>query len=150
MLVRCAFVLIVLVTLSPAAAAAADPLIGMAQITRSDGLKLFVLTGTYRDSRKCQKLMQDAINQVVIESPPPGLSARIDFMVCDAKPSAPEFAALRGEGKATHVIFFTESFRAMPVHPRNARDAERKACDFLRQRVLTRFGVNGECLPPGR
>jgi hypothetical protein len=36
------------------------------------------------------------------------------------------------------------------VHPRNARDAERKACDFLRQRVLTRFGVNGECLPPGR
>jgi hypothetical protein len=146
---RNAFVLTLLSFLA-APAWCATPLIGMAQVTRGDGVKLFILTGTYRDPARCRSGTRDAVHKVVLDAPPAGMSAKLDFLVCDAKPAGPEFAALRGEAEATRVIFFTEGFRAMPVHPRNARDEERKVCDFLRQRVLMRFGVNGECLTPGR
>jgi hypothetical protein len=47
-------------------------------------------------------------------------------------------------------VFFTENLRAMPVHPRNAKADEQKACEHIRQQVLTVYGVAGECLPPGK
>ena len=132
-------------------AAAVEPFIGMAQVTRSDGVKLFVLTGTYRDRAKCEKLLPDLVNKALIDAPPKGISARIDYLMCDTKaPPHSEFAALRGEAPAAHMIFFTENFRVMPMTSRTSAQDEQKACDYLRQRVLTRFGINGECIPPGK
>ena len=150
-LLRSACVVVLLSALARTVSAAADPFIGMAQVTRSDGLKLYVLTGTYRDRGKCEKLLPELVTKVLIEAPPAGLQAKIDALVCDTKaPAGSEFAALRGEAPSVHVIFFTENFRAMPVLSRCAREDERKACDYVRQRMLTRLGVNGECLAPGK
>ncbi len=130
---------------------AAEPIFGMAQVTRADGVKFFVLTGTYKDRDRCAKLMPDLLHKALVDAAPKGLSAKVDFITCDAKaPPRSEFAALRGDAPASHVIFFTENLRAMPVAPASGAAAEAKACDYIRQRVLMRFGASGECLPPGK
>jgi hypothetical protein len=148
---RFSFITALFCALAGEGAAAVEPFIGMAHVTRSDGVKLFILTGTYRDRARCEKLLPELVNKAIIDSPPKGMSAKIDYLVCDTKaPPRSEFAALRGEAPATRMIFFTENFRAMPVTPRTAAQDEQKACDYLRQRVLIRFGINGECIPPGR
>jgi hypothetical protein len=144
----CALVL-ALLTAAAAPARAADPLIGMAQVTRSDGVKIFVLTGTYRDDARCRKVLPELVNKAILDAPPPGLSAKMDFIVCDSKaPAGSEFAMLRGEAKPNRTIFFTENFRALAIPASGGRAAERKVCDYIRQRVLQRFGVSGECIDP--
>jgi hypothetical protein len=142
-------VALALLTAVAAPARAADPLIGMAQVTRSDGVKIFVLTGTYRDDAKCRKLLPELVNKAILDAPPAGLSAKMAFVVCDSKaPAGSEFAMLRGEAKPNRIIFFTENFRALAVPATGGRAAERKVCDYLKQRVLQRFGVSGECIEP--
>jgi hypothetical protein len=113
-------------------------------------MKILVLTGTYRDRAKCEKLAPELINQAIVLRPPARTTAKLDFLTCDTK-AAPgsEFAAMRGEAPATRVIFLAENLRAMPVHPRNSKADEQKACEQIRQQVLTRYGVAGECLAPG-
>jgi hypothetical protein len=140
-----------LAALTASTVCAADPFIGMAQVTRSDGLRMFVLTGTYRERARCEKLLPELVHKALIEGAPASAKIKLDAAICDTKvPAGSEFAALRGEAPATHVIFFTENFRAMPVHPHGVREDEGKVCDYVKQRVLVRFGVNGECLSPGK
>lgn len=123
----------------------------MAQVSRSDGVKLFVLTGTYRDRAKCEKLARELIDKSLVQTWPQGMTAKIDFLSCDTKaPAGSEFAAMRGDAPAKRIIFFTENLRAMPVPARGSQAEERKVCEQIQQRMLTRFGVNGECLLPGK
>jgi hypothetical protein len=131
--------------------AAADPFVGMSQVSRSDGLKLYVLTGTYPDRAKCEKLSRELVNSALVQGQPAGTTAKLDFLSCDTKaPAGSEFAAMRGDAPAKRMIFFTENLRAMPVPARGARVEERKVCEQIQQRVLIRFGVRGECLLPGK
>ena len=143
---------LVLLSASLAAPAlAADSYIGMAQVSRADGVKYFVLSGAYKDRARCEKLMPELLNKALVDAAPKGLTAKVEFMSCDTKaPPRSEFAALRGEAPATRVIFFTENFRAMPVAVRGGAKEEAKACDYVLQRVLTRFGISGECMPPAK
>jgi hypothetical protein len=134
-----------------AAAGQADPFVSMAQVSRSDGVKLFVLTGTYRDRAGCEKLARELVDKALVQGWPPGVTAKIDFLSCDTKaPAGSEFAAMRGDAPSKRIIFFTENLRAMPVPARGARAEERKVCEQIQQRVLMRFGVRGECLLPGK
>jgi hypothetical protein len=139
------------VAVLPGGTYAAGAFVAMAQVTRSDGMKVLVLAGTYKDRAQCEKLAPELINNAIVLRPPPRTSAKLDFLSCDTK-AAPgsEFAAMRGEAPATRVIFFTENLRAMPVHPRSAKADEQRACEHIRQQVLTRYGVAGECLAPGK
>jgi hypothetical protein len=133
-----------------AAPGQSDPFVSMAQVSRSDGLKLFVLTGTYRDRAKCEKLGRELVDKTLVQAWPQGMTAEIDFLSCDTKaPAGSEFAAMRGEAPARRIIFLAENLRAVPVPPRGGRAEERKVCEQIQQRVLTRIGVSGECLSPG-
>jgi hypothetical protein len=128
-----------------------EPFVSMAQVSRSDGVKLFVMTGTYRDRAKCEALGRELVDKALVQTWPQGMTARIDSLSCDTRvPAGSEFAALRGDAPAKRIVFYTESLRAMPVPARGGRAEERKICEQIQQRVLTRFGVRGECLVPGK
>lgn len=124
-------------------------LIGMAQVSRSDGLLAFVLLGAFSDRNVCVRELQSFTDGFVQAGKDAGFSATIDFAACDQQAQkGTEFEALRKGTPTSHYVFFTPSLRMMLVHERGSLEYERQICDYWRGQFLSKLQISAKCLAP--
>lgn len=134
---------------STASPAQQSDLMGMGQVSRSDGGLIFVLLGSFPERAACVRELQTFNEGVVAAAKSAGFSASIDFAACDNKvPPGSEFEALRKGTPTAHYVFFTPSLRMMLVHERGSIEYERQTCEYLRGHFLSKLKLKAKCLAP--
>ena len=127
----------------------AEPLFGMAQVSRDDGLLVFVLAGSFDDRGFCERKVLEFTGNFLDSAIAAGHTAKLDAAFCvDRVPKGTEFDALRHGTRTTHYIFFTPNMRMMLVHSRGGLEYERQSCELIRGQMLSKLSIAGKCNAP--
>lgn len=149
---RLLYAMAILVTLfAERATAQVDSMVGMAQISRSDGLVTWIVLGSFQSRETCFGSVNKYIENFIENAIEAGFSAQRDFAACDTRvPKGTEFEALRLGTNSNRYIFFHPNIRVTLYHPRGGTEYERAACELMRATLASRLNINGRCDPPSR
>lgn len=125
------------------------PLVGIAQVSRGDGLVIMLLAGSYNEKAACARTLDTFVSYFLENARAAGHAGQADFAACvDRVPRETEFEALRHGTPTSHYIFFTPSLRLMNIHPRGTLEYERQLCEFMRGQLLSKLKIEGQCYAP--
>jgi hypothetical protein len=121
----------------------------MAQLSRADGLLMFVVLGSFNDRPTCGAQLEILVANFMQSAEVNGRPGSLDMAACAPDvPRGSEFDALRHGTPTRHYVWFTPNMRAMFVHPKADREIERQMCAFFRGQMLSKLGQESQCHPP--
>jgi uncharacterized protein len=109
------------------------PLFGFGQISRSDGLKTFFVTGTHPTKAQCERLTNIFVTSQANTAKAAGHTATLESLACETSvPRDTDYEALRYGTPGAHYMLFSADLRLMSKNERATPDYERALCEQMR------------------
>ena len=129
-------------------AADKDVSIGYGRVSRSDGLNVFFVLGSFPTRKKCEDAKKTFGDTVLSLTKSSGHPVKLETSICEASvPSGTHYEALRNGNPVKHYTLFHPDMTVMFMHPRGTADEERALCERTRD-AMKSTNPNAECYRP--